>query len=69
MLVISHRHIQYLTLYQQYITNNELVQEFSSIQEDVLNYLQNHTPKELDKALNEAKTYDEILSVFKHFAK
>lgn len=60
---------KYLTLYQQYITNNELVQEFSSIQEVVLNYLQNHTPKELDKALNEAHTYDEILSVFKHFAK
>lgn len=60
---------KYLTLYQQYITNNELVQEFSRIQEVVLNYLQNHTPKELDKALNEAKTYDEILSVFKHFAK
>ena len=60
---------KYLTLYQQYITNNELVQEFSSIQEVVLNCLQNHTPKELDKALNEAKTYDEILSVFKHFAK
>lgn len=60
---------KYLTLYQQYITNNELVQEFSSIQEVVLNYLQNHTPQELDRALNEAKTYDEILSVFKHFAK
>lgn len=60
---------KYLTLYQEYINNEEVVQEFGRIQEVVLNYLQTHLPKELDKTLNDAKTYDEILSVFKYFAK